>query len=168
MRENDHFVECPGCGLKLHHRHLPLLENYKASGECYEKFSELSGYTISKQDLNFIHQHVIDTYAAQHSGNGMKPITTAFSLIGLYYAIEKGFNGRQVQRVHMLLSRKKYQWKEFEAPDKSAYALTVLDVLRQKPGESRDQMIRKWMMDVWESWKHQHDRVKEICQTLLK
>ena len=57
----------------------------------------------------------------------MKPITTAFSLIGLYYAIEKGFNGRQVQRVHTLLSRQKYNWKELEAPNKSAYSLTVLD-----------------------------------------
>lgn len=87
---NVKIVECPGCGLKLDHRHHTLFGNYNASGECYQKYSELRNYTIGKQDLDFIHQHVIDTYSAQHSGNGMKPITTAFSVIGLYYAVEKG------------------------------------------------------------------------------
>ena len=129
---------------------------------------ELSSYTIGKQDINFIHQHAIDTYSAQHSGKDMKPITTAFSLIGLYYAVEKGFNGGQVQRVHTLLSRQKYNWKEFQPPDKSVYSLTVIDVLNEQPGESRDKMIRKWMMDVWKCWEHQHSWVKEICNTLLK
>lgn len=80
----------------------------------------------------------------------------------------KGFNGRQVRRVHMLLSRQKYNWKNIQAPDKSAYSLTVLDVLNEQPGESRDKVIRKWMLDVWECWEHQHNWVKEMCYTLLK
>ncbi|MFJ7726127.1 DUF5946 family protein [Neobacillus sp. NPDC097160] len=126
---NEKIVECPGCGIKLINRHFTLLGNYNASGECYQKYSDLSCYTIGKQDIDFIHQHSIDAYSTQHSGNGMKPITTAFSLIGLYYAVEKGFNGRQVQRVHTLLSRQKYNWKELQPPDKSVYSLTVFDVL---------------------------------------
>lgn len=164
----ENIKECPGCGLKLNNHHITLFTNYNASGECYQKYSELSIYTIGKQDIDFIHQHAIDTYSAQHSGNGMKPITTAFSLIGLYYAVEKGFNGRQVQRVHTLLSRQKYNWKELQPPVKSVYSLTVFDVLNEQPGESRDKMIRKWMLDVWKCWKHQHSWVKEICNTYLK
>jgi hypothetical protein len=164
----ENIIECPGCGLNLNHHQIPLNKNYNASGECYQKFSELSSYTIGKQDIDFIHQHAIDTYSAQHSGNGMKPITTAFSLIGLYYALEKGFNGRQVQRVHTLLSRKKFNWKQLQPPDHSAYYLTVMDVLNEQPGESRDEMIHKWMLDVWKCWKHQHSWVREICDILLK
>jgi hypothetical protein len=48
--------------------------------------------------------------AVQHAGNDMKNITIAFSLIGLYYAVEHGFTGKQVQRVHMLLSKQKHNW----------------------------------------------------------
>lgn len=98
----------------------------------------------------------------------MKPITTAFTLIGLYYAIEKGFNGRQVQRVHTLLSRKKFKWNPLQPPHPSAYSLTVMNVLNTQPGESRDEMIRKWMLDVWKSWEHQHSWVREISDILLK
>lgn len=74
-------VECPGCGLTLPKQHGELNHNYNASAECYEKYNELTIYTLSKQDINFIHQHAVDAYAAQHSGNRMKPITTAFALI---------------------------------------------------------------------------------------
>ncbi|WP_248736982.1 DUF5946 family protein [Neobacillus rhizosphaerae] len=162
------IVECPGCGLHLENQHITLSGSYNASDECYQKFSELSSYTIGKQDIYFIHQHAIDTYAAQHSGNNMKNITTAFSLIGLFYAIEHGFNGRQVQRVHTLLSYQKYKWEALQPPDKSAYSLTVYDVLKERQGESRDKILQRWMYDVWECWGHRHDWVKDICYKLLK
>ena len=162
------IVECPGCGLKLDNQKITKSGNYNASGECYQKYGELSSYTIGKSDINFIHQHAIDTYAAQHSGNSMKNITTAFSLIGLYYAIKHGFNGRQVQRVHILLSHQKYKWEQLQSPDKSAYSLTVSDVMNESPGESRDKMLQKWMNDVWQCWGHQHNWVKDICDKHLK
>ena len=133
----ENIAECPGCGLKLNNQQLTLMGNYNASGECYQKFSESSVYTIGQQDIDFIHQHAIDAYSAQHSGNSMKPITTAFSSVGLYYAIEKRFNGRQVQRVHTLLSRHKYNWAKLHPPDNSVYSITVLDVLNQLPGDPR-------------------------------
>lgn len=114
------------------------------------------------------HQHLVDAYSAQHSGNGMKPITTAFSLIGLYYAVEKGFNGRQVQRVHTLLIRLNHRWEPLQPPDRSVCSLTVLDVLNEQPGERRDNQLREWMLDVWKGWEHQHDWVRDICRTLLK
>jgi hypothetical protein len=162
------MVECPGCGLKLPNQHIELAHSYNAAGECYQQYSELASYTIGKQDIDFIHQHAVDAYAAQHSGNGMKNITTAFALIGLYYAIEHGYTGRQVQRVHMLLGRQKYQWEALQPPDKSSYSLTVCDVLKEPPGEHRDALLRQWMRDVWECWRHQHDWVRDVCHNLLK
>lgn len=97
----------------------------------------------------------------------MKNITIAFSLIGLYYAIEHGYTGKQVQRVHMLLSKKNYSWTVFQLPNK-LYSITVNDVLKENPGENRDVMLRKWMVDVWAAWEHQHNWVKAISQMLLK
>lgn len=39
-----------------------MLVGYNASAECYQKYSGLSGYTIGKQENDFIHQHAIDTF----------------------------------------------------------------------------------------------------------
>jgi hypothetical protein len=160
------IIECPGCGLKLPNQKITIQHNYNASGECYQKYSELSFYTIGKQDINFIHQHAIDAYSAQHAGNGMKNITIAYSLIGLYYAIEHGFSGKQVQCVHMLLSKQKNSWEQLDLP-KKPYSITVNDILNEKQGENRDNMINNWMCDVWNCWEHQHNWVKEITKTLL-
>ncbi|TDY42324.1 hypothetical protein C7445_1162 [Alicyclobacillus sacchari] len=102
------MIDCPGCGVTLPKQQILLGYSYNASAKCYEQYSELTAYTLSHTGDDFIHQHVVDVYAAQHSGNGMKIFTTVFALIGLYYAIERGYNGRQVQRVHTLLARLKH------------------------------------------------------------
>ncbi|PGL70146.1 DUF5946 family protein [Bacillus sp. AFS055030] len=164
-KSSEKIIKCPGCGLSLDDQQNKLTRKYNATDDC---FSDLSSYTLEKQDTNFIHQHAIDTYAAQHSGNNMKNITASFSVIGLYYAIVHDFNGKQVQRVHTLLSRQKYNWDALQSPDNSAYSLTVYDVMKEQPGENRDKMLIKWMNDVWKCWNHQHEWVKNICNELLK
>lgn len=168
LKKTDEKIECPGCGLMLNNQNIGFSNRYNATGECYQKYSDLSSYTLGKPDASFIHQHVVDVYAAQHAGSNMKNITTVFSLIGLYYAIVHGFNGKQVQRVHALLSHRKYNWGELHPPDNTAYSLNVFDVMKEQPGENRDEMIRKWMNDVWECWSHQHVWIKDICSELLK
>lgn len=159
-------ITCPGCGQKHIQQNLQAPPGYDASGECYQEYTELSYYTLNKQDIHFIHQHAIDTYSAQHAGKNMKNITVAFSLIGLYFAVEQGFTGKQVQRVHMLLSKQKYPWPGLDLPTKP-YSITVHNVLKQEPGENRDAMLRKWMENVWECWEHQHNWVREISKKLL-
>lgn len=59
---SEQKVVCPGCGLKLDNQHSKMLVGYNASAECYQKYSGLSGYTIGKQENDFIHQHAIDTF----------------------------------------------------------------------------------------------------------
>jgi hypothetical protein len=160
-------ITCPGCGLSSTNHHLEAPSGYNATGECYQKYNELSLYTLSKQDLNFIHQHAVDTYSAQHAGTRMKEITIVFSLIGLYYAIEHGYTGKQVQRVHILLSKQKHKWPSLQLPSKS-YTLTVHDVLKEELGENRDTMLQKWMRDVWQCWDHHHNWIRDISKILLK
>ncbi len=103
-KSSKQIDECPGCGLKLPNQHFELTHSYNATSECYQKYTELTYYTLSKQDINFIHQHAVDAYAAQHSGNEMKNITTAFALIGLYYAIEHGYSGKLVQLCNLRIN----------------------------------------------------------------
>lgn len=70
-------------------------------------YHELQCYTLAHGDVEFIHQHVVDVWAAQHADETTKPIGLAFALVGLYLHVERGVSGRQVQRVHMALARRK-------------------------------------------------------------
>ena len=82
---------------KTNHRHRELTRRANASGGWLQAYSDLQCYTVARQDPGFIHQHVVDTYAAQHSGGSTRALTVAFGLIGLYLALEKGYTGKQVQ-----------------------------------------------------------------------
>src|SRR5262249_34900967 len=64
-------------------------------------YHELCYYTLAHGDPSFIHQHVVDAFAAQNSGEHDKPIRLTFALVGLYLHVERGLSGRQVQRAHM-------------------------------------------------------------------
>jgi hypothetical protein len=62
------MTECPGCGVQLPDQHLDPPDRLNASGECFQVFSNLQGYTVAKLDPAFIHQHAVDAYEAQHAG----------------------------------------------------------------------------------------------------
>ena len=160
------MIECPGCRLKLPDQHLDLPDRANASGECLQVYSDLQCYTVAKQDPGFIHQHVVDTYAAQHAGGSTRTITVAFGLIGLYLAMEKGYTGKRVQLAHMRIAKFRKVWPRLEPPRQPAI-LTVMDVLHVGTDEEKDVMIRKWMTAVWGSWADRHWWARTTTDELL-
>jgi len=158
---------CPGCGISLASstagsRH----DRYNSSPACWELFGELSAYTLSHGDPRFIHQHAVDAWQLQHAMPSKSNIGIAFSLIGLYLALEKGYTGRQVQLAHMDLGRTKRDWGDFEIPS-SRTALAVVDVLRAEPGNARDAMLMQWSAAIWANWNHAHAWTAETCSRRL-
>jgi hypothetical protein len=131
-----------------------------------EKYNELSYYTLSHPDPSFIHQHIVDAYAAQNADGNTKPITLAFALIGLYLYIEKNYSGKEVQKAHMQLAKKRKQWPVFDQPQARG-ALTVSSVLDAPPGPPRDEAIRKWCVSVWEAYRESHTKVIDLVQVEL-
>ncbi|WP_052569278.1 DUF5946 family protein [Ktedonobacter racemifer] len=131
------MVMCPGCGLILPSTEEQLDERDHASSACRQVYDQLSAYTLSLQDVDFPHQFAVDTYAAQHAGTNLKPITLTFALVGLYLACEHNYTGRQVQRAHMLLAKTPKQWPSFRLPDTKA-TLSVLDVLNAPERETKN------------------------------
>lgn len=113
-----------------------------------DAYNELCAYTLQRGDADFIHQHVVDAFAAQRATVETKPINVAFSLAGLYLHVEKGWSGRQVQRAHMRLARRKRSWPTFVLPDDRG-RLTVFDVMAAAPGADRDERIDAWCASVW-------------------
>jgi hypothetical protein len=78
-----------------------------------------------------------------------------FALVGLYLHLEKGFNGREVQRAHMQLAQPRGRgparknWPRFEVPKRPAN-LRVRDVISSP---DRVRAIDDWCRSVWEAWR---------------
>jgi hypothetical protein len=128
-----------------------------------EAYEQICYYTLSLQDEDFIHQNVFDAFAAQTTTDADKPIKLFFALVGLYLYVEKGFNGRRVQRVHMEIARSASNWPRFELPENRG-SVTALDVVRADPGAERDQMIDRWCRAVW----GEYAKTRPIIETFLK
>jgi hypothetical protein len=131
-----------------------------------EIYDELSFYTLGLRDKAFLHQNIVDAYAAQHFDDQTKPIAIVFALIGLYLTVEKGFTGRQVQQMHMRLARQRKLWPKLSSPIATA-GITVADVLDASPIEPRHRAIQDWCAAVWEIWRPQRHVIVELARTEL-
>ena len=130
-----------------------------------DAYNELCAYTLAHAlgDASFIHQHVVDAFAAQHATSRSKPIGITFALVGLYLHVERHFSGRQVQRVHMQLARKKDGWPAFALPQNRG-SVTVVDVMAMPAGPERDRAINTWCESVWEAYQSSRHIVLEILK----
>ena len=128
--------------------------------------NELSYYTLAHADPRFLHQHLVDAYGAQHLRQSKSTIGAAFALAGVYLAVERGFTGRQVQKMHMMMARTSKEWPRF-APPADVGPLTVADVLAVGPGPGRDQRLMEWCASVWGAWSGEHGRVREMVERFL-
>ena len=133
-----------------------------------ELYDQLTFYTLELRDPEFIHQHVVDAYAAQHAGPESKPIGIVFGLIGLYLHVEKNFTGRQVQRAHMQLARRRSAWTAPHLPGQQAAAIRIADVVAAPPGPERNAMIHRWCEAVWLDWQHARPAIVELARELLQ
>ena len=155
---------CPGCGLDLPDRGAPAT-SLNATQACWELYGELAAYTTTR-GRDFIHQHAVDAYQAQHAVRSATNIGPAFSLIGLCMALERGATGLEVQRAHMHMARLRRDWPPLDFPAQSS-ALTVCDVLDAEPGDDRDEALMRWCRAVWDSWGHAHAWTRKACDELL-
>jgi hypothetical protein len=116
-------------------------------------YDELSYYTLSHPDPSFIHQLIVDAYAAQHADETSKPIYLAFALAGLYLHNVKNYSGKEVQRAHMRLARHKDTIPIFEERPAFRGSVTVADVLGTPAGSDRDEAIERWSAATWAAWR---------------
>jgi hypothetical protein len=128
-----------------------------------EAWDELAVYTLTRGDPTFIHQHVVDAFAVQYSDEQTKPIKLTFGLAGLYLHLEKQFSGRQVQRAHMQMGRKKHVWPEFDIPADRGQ-MKPSDVLGAPPGPERDKTIDTWCVSVWTPWQANRGILAELLE----
>lgn len=127
-----------------------------------EQFHELMFYSLSHPDPRFIHQNVVDAYAAQTADEATKNITIVFALIGLYLSVEESFTGRQVQKAHMKMAERRKQWPRPPLP-KERGSVAISNVLSVPPGQQRDAMIHSWCASVWQAWSESRDLIVDLA-----
>jgi hypothetical protein len=128
-----------------------------------EAYDELCGYTLAHGHPSFIHQHVVDAFAAQAADEHTKPIALTFALVGLFLHVEKQFTGRQVQRAHMKLAREKHPWPPLSLPRERG-AMTAADVLAAPAGPERDVAIHAWTNAVWEAFGENRQTIADLLR----
>lgn len=128
-----------------------------------EAYHELCAYTLTHGDPAFIHQHVVDAWAAQRAHATTKPIGVFFALVGLYLHVERGWTGREVQRAHMALAKRPEPWPVTQVPATRG-AITALDVLAVPPGPSRDAEISRWAASAWEPYGGSRETIEAFLR----
>ena len=128
--------------------------------------NELTYYTLAHGDRRFFHQHAVDAYGAQHLRVGKSTIGGAFTLAGLYLAVEKGFTGRRVQLMHVEMAKRSKEWPRF-TPPATLGAMTVADVVAVEPGPERDERLLDWCKSVWAAWAADQSRVRSMVEPFL-
>jgi hypothetical protein len=161
------LIVCPGCGVEIESDAEGLDAHYRASAACLGLYHELMAFTLSLRDKDFPHQVAVDTYAAQHCGPEMKPITISFALIGLYLVFEKGYTGRKVQLAHIQLGKLRKRWPRFDPPPSKA-GITVRDVLRDIEPENYNGPFMGWGKAVWDTWTAEHTNIRMLIDMNLK
>jgi hypothetical protein len=146
---------CPGCGLVLPDlaEAIPA-PGLEASPECWALYGEVTGPAMSDPELAGWHQLTVDTYAAQHPLAGANPIRTAFALIGLHLALDRGWTGVQVRDAHKRLADGGGPWPVFARP-------AALDGTRRSIGgvyaaptaSAHVRMLHDWAEEVWAAWR---------------
>src|SRR5215471_676402 len=130
-------------------------------------FNDLTYFTLAHGDPSFIHQHVVDAYAAQHADEQTKPISVVFSLVGLYLFLEKNLTGKQVQQMHMRLAGRRKHWPRLPVPAGPRGEVTVSAVMAAPPGRARDEIIRTWCASVWQTWQASRPQILNLLKQEL-
>ena len=128
-----------------------------------EAYDELCCYTLAHGDPAFIHQHVVDAFAAQNANEQTKPIGLAFALVGLYLHVEQKFSGKKVQAMHMKLGKQGGPWPVFDLPTERG-AIHAVDVMAAAPGAERDRAIDAWCVAVWEAFRANRAKLVEFLK----
>ena len=126
-----------------------------------QQYDQLCAWSLSRGDAAFVHQLVVDAWAAQHATADSKPISPVFALIGLYLHLEHGYTGRQVQLAHIKVANNRKQWPRLTPPAERG-SLRVEDVVGAEGDSAQDQAIDRWCASVWDAWKDSQATIREL------
>lgn len=163
---------CPGCGIHLPDGGHPEPPRLHASAACEAVHAEILGYEFQHPVMLRYHQLTVDAYGAQHAGEGAPPIRVAYSLAGLWLAIEHEFSAEDVRAVHRRMGHPGPTWPVFEPPRPPRSWLTALDVaeagVRQHSVGGHARAAGQWAESVWSVWLEAVPGVDDAVEGMLR
>jgi hypothetical protein len=162
---------CPGCRLRLPASGLSWDPKQFASPECWQVYGEVQGFELAHLELSGrLHQLTVDAYGAQHSGGDGRGIRIAYSLVGLYLALDLGWSGLAVRKAHQRMGRPQPDWPAFVRPRESR-SPTVFDValegVREGSVGGHAAAVQRWSAAVWADWESLHPEVAALAARVV-
>ncbi len=138
-----------------------------ASPACWHLYTEVLTFEMEHlPQLGRYHQLAVDAYGAQHAGAPSPPIATAFGLIGLYLALERGWSGTAVRGAHQYLAQRHSTWPRFRGRADGS-VLTVAEVAGAIAPDDHANRVQAWARSVWDSWAPEHPHVGSWADAVL-
>lgn len=164
---------CPECGAEVAHVAAPAHAYVPGAPGCWAAFTTVQGNELSRYGWAPAHGLVVDTYMAQHPGNGegdqraqRSPI---IHLIGLCGRLEGGLDDHRVNR---LLQGAAQHLRSANiaalAPRTEPGSQTILNLLTPLESdvgvEEYGVLAQRWAKAVWRTWSHEHDRIRKLFE----
>lgn len=164
---------CPGCGIVLPDPAQEEPARLHASPACESVLHEVLGFEFQHPVMLRYHQLTVDTFGAQHAGGGAPPIRVAYSLAGLWLALEHGFTAEDIRAVHRRMGHPTPSWPVFAPqPEPPQRWLTVLDVaeagVRQHSDGGHARAAGQWAESVWAAWLDAVPGVDDAVEGMLR
>ena len=152
--------KCCGCGSLLPAIDGPTHAYMTSSPACWHAFGQVLAREYESPELMSIHRLSVDTWAAQHPGDGSR---RAIQSVGLHLArlmlqLERGLAGQEANTIMLTLAQRKDSLPPL--PARHRYSMTVADVVdATDPSEHRDAVL-KWAEATWANWADHHDFIR--------
>jgi len=147
---------CPGCGSHLAAVDGPTHAYMTSSPACWAAFNAVIAREFADPALMTVHRLSVDAWAVQHPGDGSR---RAIQSVGLHLArlwvqLDRGLTGEAANTAMLGFARRKGELAAL--PPRSAYAMTVADVVGAEQRDAHLAAVRRWSGSVWADWSDQH------------
>ncbi len=152
---------CPGCGSQLPAIDGPTHAYMLSSPACWAAFNTVMEREYSNPELMTVHRLSVDAWAVQHPGDGSR---RAVQSVGLHLArlmvqIEGGICEEAANDAMRSFASRKSELPEL--PPRSAYHLTVANVVGAVEPNAHLQAVRSWAEATWADWADQHAFIRD-------
>jgi Family of unknown function (DUF5946) len=155
-------VSCPQCGAVVPDIEGPTHAYVPSAPGCWAAFGALRADEMLRFPRSEANNLVVDTYMAQHAGNGLdrRDRKSVFvHLVSLCAVIEREASpSRSPEVLRAVLAR------QIEFPvirrARGPGDLTVLSATDATSLEDHDTRVRRWAGSVWESWREYHQAIR--------
>ena len=150
---------CAGCGVVLPAGSGPTHPYMTGSAACWARFGELLASDYSSGERMAFHQVLVDSYAAQHPGDGGRRAvqSVGLHLMTLCLFLEHGVDAALGTALHRrMIRRPAFRRLTRIEPGR----LTVLHVPVSGSAVVARQAVYEWAHAVWQTYEPEHVQVR--------